>query len=274
MGIFSMGITIKYYDGSINTVDNSTKKSVDSALSKADKKLEGNFFKNLSIHVASDFSNLDTHNTLSTHLKEDEKEYSNTTGLTTDSPYSREIYIQESAFKFDKIANLFTSLSFSANEKIEHATMHEIGHQFDLFYGTEEDIKQKYKELIKKYNYTYKEINITEDEEKFIDFYKDHNGYSDSAEFKEAILFDLQNMQFEKFSSLYETYFIADFYERGIEDNINIDDVQAGDYSRGEVFAQLFAYAMGTDDGCKEKFLKNFQNSYKVVLNYIQKHSK
>lgn len=267
------GIPIKYYDGTVNKVDFETKSAVKSALNKAIKKIESDFFKRLSIHIASDYSNLDNHNSLSTHLKKEENTYSDSRGIT-DCSGNREIYIQESAFKFEKLFNLLTSFSFSAETEIEQATMHELGHQFDYFYGTDKELKEKYNELLEKYPDCYEnEVALTKEEENFLTIYKDNNGYSDSSIFKEAVYSDLQQLDIHSLN-LDEGYFVAEFYNNGLDFIPTKDDVQKGDYSRGELFAQAFSYAMGTDDGGKDKFIKRFPKTYNVVLNYISQHTK
>ena len=266
-------VPIKYYDGTVNKVDLETKNAVKNTLYKVISKIEPDFFKGLSIHIASDYSNLDNHNSLSTHLKKEENSYSSTRGIA-DSSGNREVYIQESAFKFAKLLNLLNSFSFTGKTEIEQATMHELGHQFDYFYGTDEELKKKYDELLAKYPDSYeKEVNLTKEEEEFFTMYQDNNGYSDSPSFKEAVYNDLQQLDVHSLN-LDEGYFVAEFYNKGLDLKPTKDDVQKGDYSRGEVFAQAFSYAMGTDDGGKEDFIKRFPQAYNVVLNYIAKHTK
>lgn len=262
-----------YHDGTINKVDDSTKKSVKKSLRTAMDKIEPSFFNNLTLHVASDFSNLDSHNTCSRFLKNNENDYSNTKGVANFNDFQREIYIQESAFKFDKLLNVFSSQPFRADKKIELATMHELGHQFDNYYGTDNKLKQEFYGLQKKYKNTYEEVSLTKEEEKLYDKYLDNNGYSDKNDFKTAVLNDLQKINPKKLD-LDDGYFIGEFFNKGFDIKPNKDDVQKADYTRGEVFAQLFAYAMGTDDGKKDKYLQLFPNTYKVVKNYIAKHSK
>ena len=262
-----------YHDGTINKVDDSTKKSVKKSLRTAMDKIEPSFFNNLTLHVASDFSNLDSHNTCSRFLKTNENDYSNTKGVANFNDFQREIYIQESAFKFDKLLNVFSSQPLRADKKIELATMHELGHQFDNYYGTDNKLKQEFYGLQKKYKNTYEEVSLTKEEEKLYDKYLDNNGYSDKNDFKTAVLNDLQKINPKKLD-LDDGYFIGEFFNKGFDIKPNKDDVQKADYTRGEVFAQLFAYAMGTDDGKKDKYLQLFPNTYKVVKNYIAKHSK
>ena len=82
-----------YHDGTINKVADSTKKSVKKSLRTAMDKIEPSFFNNLTLHVASDFSNLDSHNTCSRFLKNNENDYSNTKGVTNFNDFQREIYM-------------------------------------------------------------------------------------------------------------------------------------------------------------------------------------
>ena len=169
--------------------------------------------------------------------------------------------------------NVFSSQPFRADKKIELATMHELGHQFDSYYGTNNKLKQEIYALRKKYKNTYEEVSLTKEEEKLYDKYLDNNGYSDKNDFKTAVLNDLQKINPKKLD-LDDGYFVGEFFNKGFDIKPNKDDVQKADYTRGEVFAQLFAYAMGTDDGKKDKYLQLFPNTYKVVKNYIAKHSK
>lgn len=267
-------IKFKYYDGSINTVDEGTKKAVKSAVKQATEKIRPDFFKGLSFHVASDFSNLDEHNAFSSHLKEKEDSYSNARGIT-DYSAKREIYIQESAVWSNKLLNLFTKFSFSADDEIKHATMHELGHQFDSYYGTSSDYKKQYEEILSKYPNAYsdEEIQVTPQEGEFLKKYYDNNGYSDKSDFKEAVYKDLQKLDAESLN-LDEFYFVAEFYNRGLDIVPTREDIEKGDYSRSEMFAQLFSYIMGTDDGKKDEFIKRFPHTYKVVSKYISIHSK
>lgn len=262
-----------YHDGTINKVDDSTKKSVKKSLRTAMDKIEPSFFNNLTLHVASDFSNLDSHNTCSRFLKKNEGDFSHAKGIASFDDLQREIYIQESAFKFNKLLNVFSSQPFRADEKIECATMHELGHQFDGYYGTDNKLKQEIYALRKKYKYSFEEVNSTKEDDKLFNYYLNNNGYSDKNDFKTAVLNDLQKINPKKLD-LDDGYFVGEFFNRGLDIKPNKDDVQKADYTRGEVFAQLFAYAMGTDDGKKDKFLELFPNTYKVVKNYIEQHSK
>ena len=267
-------VNYKYYDGSINKVDDSTKKAVRSTVKQAMKKIQPEFFNGLSIHIASDFSNLDEHNALCKSLKENEKNYSETRGIT-DYSAKREVYIQESAFKFDKLLNIFTRLSFNADDEIKNTAMHELGHQFDSFYGTNSDYKKQYEAILSKYpnSYSGKEIPLTPREEDFLKKYWNNNGYSDKQDFQDAVYKDLHKLDI-KALNLDEFYFVAEFYAKGLDVVPTREDIKKADYSRGEMFAQMFSYVMGTDDGKKDEFIKRFPNTYKIVSKYISMHSK
>ena len=52
------------------------------------------------------------------------------------------------------------------------------------------------------------------------------------------------------------------------------ESIEKGEPSRCEMFAQTFAYAMGESDPYMEDWIKTFPNTYKLVLKYIDKHSK
>ena len=121
-------------------------------------------------------------------------------------------------------------------------------------------------------------IPITDEEKAFIEYYRDNNGYSDKKDFKQAILEDAKTLSskinfFEKnFSEL--AYYVCEFYEDGAWENANSDLVDKADMCRGEVFAQLFAYANGAEDSYKELFLELFPKTFEVVNKYIELHKK
>ena len=114
---------------------------------------------------------------------------------------------------------------------------------------------------------------MSNEEEQQLDTYLDNNGLSDSKMFKEAVLKDIQHVDIRKVN-LDIKYLIGRFFDRGLDIIPTMDDVQKGDYSRGEVFAQLFAHATGAQDSNKEKMLKMFPNTYKVVKNFISQYTK
>lgn len=265
----SFSVKIKYYDGSVNKVDKENKEAVKKSLKTAVEKLQPAIFKGLSIHVASDFSNLDEHNDLSSDLLKNESKYSNLNGITTTNPFDKEIYIQESSFFTKKVFNLFTKFSFKAKSEIEQSTMHEIGHQVNLF-GGEDFYKKGYSELIKKVK-DDNNYELSKEENCFFNEYWNHNEYSDKEEYKQALYEDLQTIKIKDYNEDFY-YYVSEFYDKN---NIPTkEDVEKSDYCRGEIFAQLFSYVMETDDGNKKKFIKLFPKTYKIVADCVNKLSK
>ena len=65
-----------------------------------------------------------------------------------------------------------------------------------------------------------------------------------------------------------------EYFVQGInfkkEIDSNIVDLHSG--ARSEVFASLFSYAIGEDDGDKNTLTKNFKNSFEVVKNYLKEY--
>lgn len=267
-------VKIYYHNGSINKVDDSTKESVKEALKNAAKKIKNKeLFDNLNIHVASDFSNLpDNASELSKYLKEKQSLFYATKGITIDDLERKEIFIQESAFLIDKISNIFSfSPRFNANKEIINVTMHELGHQYD-YLGGDKDLHSEHQKLINKYyGKDDSEISILPSEEKFMEIYNKNNGYSDKKEFKQALEKDLKSLELTYSVKSKFGYFLAEFYNRGLEISPNMKDIDSADASRKEMFAQAFSYAMDTDDGNKDYFIELFPNTYEVVKKYIDK---
>ena len=267
--------SIYYYDGTINIVDESTKFAVLKAYNKVKHKIQNDFMKGLVINVTSDFSNLPKNKSLmNNYLKKNESLFSSTRGITTDDMQNREIFIQESAFWTVKLGNLFSAkFSFSANDEIEQATMHEFGHSFDYFYGRDKKLQKEHQKLINKYGEKqFEDIEPLPEEEKIMTEYLKNNGYSDKKEFKAALLKDLKVLKLNSGITTKFGYFLCEFYNRGLDVIPNAEDIESAESSRSEVFAQLFSYAMGTDDGNKKEFIKILPNTYKIVQKYINEH--
>ena len=164
-------IKISIHDGTVNVVDESTKSAVYKAVKKINSTFSPEVFNNINIHITSDFSNLPkSSSALTDYLKENESSYSATRGITTDDYERKEIFIQESAFWTNKLLNIFSKFSFSANDEIEQATLHEFGHQFD-YLGGNEMLMQKHQELVNKYyNVQFEEFQLLPEEEKITSY--------------------------------------------------------------------------------------------------------
>lgn len=263
-------IKISIHDGTVNVVDESTKSAVYKAVKKINSTFSPEVFNNINIHITSDFSNLPkSSSALTDYLKENESSYSATRGITTDDYERKEIFIQESAFWTNKLLNIFSKFSFSANDEIEQATLHEFGHQFD-YLGGNEMLMQKHQELVNKYyNVQFEEFQLLPEEEKIMEEYFKNNGFSDKDDFKKALEKDLKKLKHTSSISFKFGYLYAEFYNKGLNIIPTIEDIENADYSRGEVFAQSFSYILGGDDGNKEEFIKTFPNTYKIVEKYV-----
>ena len=177
---------------------------------------------------------------------------------------------------------------------IKCVLFHELGHVFDNYFSTSNE------SLKTEVNYLWKEYISTEEgspEEKsyyqsFLDLYKEYikeDSLSDSDEFKNAWKEDVENSfkgknwldRFKKNRKLGYFNPTNDYHypgDRGkeieLEDGISNEEVDFADGSRREVFAQCFAYAIGTnrDDKEKEIFLSTYSKCYEVVKNYINEY--
>ena len=97
--------------------------------------------------------------------------------------------------------------------------------------------------------------------------YSDNSGLSDKPDFKQAFLKDLQNIAKIKKEGKGKLASNISYFIKGINFNKKIDEKAVSIYgaSRAEVYANLFSYAVGKDDGEKDVFTENFKNSYKIV---------
>lgn len=127
---------------------------------------------------------------------------------------------------------------------VEQATMHEIGHQFDDYFGNcNADLLAEIEKLPsgvefnKKQEDLYNKCLATKD-------------LSDSKEFKCAWKKDAENLGKNTFSNFLFKRSCIDYYifDVDITDWVTDKEVYKADYHRSEIFAQLFSYAMGQDD--------------------------
>ena len=270
--VLDNSLKITYHDGSINIVDESTKKAVGRAVEKVQNKYDSKLLQNVNIHVASDFSNLKGDEDVLSHLRSNHRDYFGVAGFIF-TGYQDNIFIQETAFVLDKTRNLFSSGSFSSNKEIEQATMHEIGHKFDEVFGNKDSsLIKKVEKIVKSFLITNR---LSEEDEKIIEDFEQQNGYSDRDDYMEALQKDLAKIDiFNGDAWSNYKYFIDDFFIASNGYTPTLEDIKKSYYCRGEIFAQLFSYLNGTDDGKKEDFLKLFPNTSKVVENYMNKHIK
>lgn len=259
-------IKIKYYEGFLNKVDNKTKRAVETSLQELQKKIEPLFFSNLNVHVATTFNQLDTFSYTSKNLKENAFSHLMTDGAM-DRVNQDDLFLQEMGIN----TNNFFIPKKCANA-VKQTMLHELAHRFDWFYGTDKETREKYNQIITKYQDSLDNPNLTSEEAEFMKTYYDQNGYSDKKDFKDALYEDLQLVDGKKVSAS-KAYYIAEFYNNsGWDGKPTAEDIQLADSSREETFAQLLSYALGGEDNIKEDFLKMFPKTSKVVQAYLEKH--
>ena len=220
------------------------------------------------------FKNLDSNDAFRCALKERENsKYTGGISFYSDSAVPRKICIQESAHKENMDGKEAQATL------IKSTLMHEIGHQFDEFYGHDSETP-----IAKKWN-SVQVRRVQEDslsvytspKEKDLEAkieYVRQNGLSDRKEFKEAYYKDLLNIYDVRESgngilTKKLSYFVPNFEK--IE-SITLEKIDLLDARRSETYAELFSLAVGEDNGDRETFLNNFSNSYNVVKRDLEKY--
>lgn len=257
-------------------VKESTKEAVQNSLENLKSKAKTiDFLDEVNIDVTKNFKNLDTKEAFRCALKE--RPNSESTGgisFYSDKNIARKICLQEDAHKQSRIHK---EAQASA---IKSTLMHEIGHQFDDFYGHnhESTIAKNWNEVqVKRAQEdslsVYSNPTDVKDFQVKLDYIR-QNGLSDKKEFKEAYYKDLQKIheiQTSGNGKLAEKLF---YFVPRVEslNEITLERVDGLDARRSETYAELFSYAVGEDNGDKEAFLSNFSNSYKIVKRDIEKY--
>ena len=166
-------------------------------------------------------------------------------------------------------------------EKIKDNCLHELGHQFDYYYSS----TKLDENLI---DITNKFINKQITEKKFNELTKHYfdSQLSDSQNFKNAWAKDVNNLQnFSNLDKRYEDlgYFKPDWFVNYDNDKTNdiywldgIDnkEIELVSKERGEIFAQIFAYLLETNNNTKEKELifSTYPNCVETVKEYINEY--
>lgn len=271
-------IKVEYFN-----VDESLKDSVIKPVINLKSKINNDedFLDGLEIDITKKFKNLDNENSFREFVK-GEREASSVKGISfySDGKLPSRIIIQENAHLDDKAKNYANGGRYSAIPALKQSMMHEVGHHFDNYYGHNHDAKfaQQWDSLLyakethpdtNPYDFDCsnikdKRINVA---------YTWNSGLSDKKAFQEALLKDMNALKNIKKENLPENieYYIGDF---DISGTISAKDIDYAEHQRSEVYANLFSYALGEDEGEKEKFINCFQNSYKIVKNDISKYLK
>ena len=237
------------------------------------------FLEDVDVVIVDKFKNLDMNNAF--YVQISNMYNSNLTrGISyySDSALKKQIVIQENAH----VKGGLLSKKHVDNNSLKHSLMHEVGHQFDSYFGHNHEA-----EFVTKWNKVVAEMAANPEKNPYAKpkelgdvlasaIYHKDNGLSDKKPFKDAMLIDLQNIakiKKEEPSKLPSNlrYFINKI---NLSQEITKDVVDMADFSRSEVYANLFSYANNQDDGQREKFIKAFNNSYKVVQQDIEKYLK
>ena len=175
---------------------------------------------------------------------------------------------------------------YTEYSRIKETTLHELGHIFDFYFANPNpEIKEKLQTIL-----SSKDISDKTGDKEFYELlklYVSQNGLSDSEEYKEAWRSDVErefkgkltgynNIKVNNLAYFSPKLKNENMYKKDIilEDGINDKELQQADKAREEVFAQLFAYALGANADSYEKYLitKTYGNSYKVVKQYITEY--
>ena len=274
----SKDFIVEYYN-----VKRGTREHLASCVENFKSKLDADnkFLDGITLIITEDFSKLEEDYSIKSFLKTN-KNLKNAGGISfySDKNIPSVIVIQEYPHTLnDDIVNLSQVSEKSINPYLRHSLMHEVGHQFDEYFGHNHDDKfaKDFDSLmyIKEQNptenpYVYAYKNAKEKD--IITKYSKNNGLSDSDEFKKALLQDLSRVaELKRTAPGYLPENIG-YYTKDIDfsNNITAESVENADMSRGEIYASLFSYALGENDGEKMFFCDAFSNSYNVVIEDIK----
>lgn len=256
-----------YYDGievEFSNVGKITKDSVMKPVYDMKQKLssENDFLDGTKFDIADDFSKIDHNDDLfKKYLRENKSKFNKGTSFYSDKNLRNRVALQE----------ISHSKSYP---EMRQTLMHEVGHQFDNYFGHNHnsDFAQKWDSLVFSKDMPYDFATITKYDQSLDIEYNYNNSLSDKLEFQNALLNDLKHIKrIKRRHDIMPNnldYFIGRFDLYG---EITPEDVDGENAARAEIYAQLFSYATGQDDGEKEQFLNCFPNCYEVVQNDIEK---
>lgn len=225
------------------------------------------FFNNLTFHICNSYKDIEKNSPLTKYVNEHYNDFTYTGGMTTPAlgnNNKKEIIIKTSS------PGIF-NITFNKNcSDVTQATVHEIGHQFDDYFGyCDPELLKKVKKLP-----LNTDIKPTKAQEELYDKYFKNKDLSDSKIFKEAWKKDAENLGKDTWSNFFFKKRHIDYYiwDINITDGVTDKEIEDAEYHRAEIFAQLFSYALGEDDGQKKDIIKKFENCYKIVKRYIKEY--
>ncbi|MBO7673155.1 hypothetical protein J6S88_07095 [bacterium] len=248
---------------------------------RSELKEDNDFLRDVKLVITNKNSDLEDDLSFKTFLK-NSNTYRDVKGLSyySDKKIQKVIAIQINPHtKADNMYLLAQTGGNSIAPLLNYSLMHEIGHQFDEYFGHDhsaefaldfDSIMYIREENPQDNPYEYR--LGTETEENIIAEYSKNNGLSDKKEFKDAILKDFKNIAGMRKTAPGFLPSNIGYYTAGIDfsKSITAQDVDLADNARSEVYASLFAYANGENDGEKTFFIQAFPNSYEVVKSDIK----
>lgn len=271
-------IKVEYFDVKQDTKDSIMKPVVELKSKLND---ENDFLDGVTIDVTRKFKNLDTDNSFREYVKNRPSAATKGLSFYSDSKLPRRIVIQEGVHSLDKFNNYAKTGEYTAVPALRQSLMHEVGHQFDNYFGHDHDADyaQKWDSIM----YTkekdpsanpYKFLTETKEDQEIDERYNWNCGLSDKKEFHEAILKDIKNIQNQQKSNKKELPANIKYYLQKLDlsKEITAKDIDLSDITRSEVYANLFSYVMKQDEGDRAKFVKSFSNSYEIVRKDINQY--
>ena len=262
----SNNLYVEYYD-----VNRAAKDSVMQPVYNLKAKLneKNDFLKDTKFCIANSFDKLNGNDDFIAYLK-NYKNYYDIKGVSfySDSKLSKRVAVQDAAHNYQ-----CTDIN-QKYSRMRQSVMHEVGHLFDNYFGHDHlsDYALRWDSLMYSKDIPYNFATVSKEDAELDYKYNYNNSLSDKKEFQSALLKDLSQIgrmyrRYEKMPSDLSYYIDGfDFYGR-----INEKDVYDNNSSRAEIYAQLFSYAIGENDGEKDLFIKCFKNSYEIVKNDIGK---
>lgn len=274
----------KLGDLSVNyfNVEKETRDSILTPLVTLKSKLtpENNFLNNLEIDITKSYEDLDDGNSFRKFLKsEGDVELDKGCSFYSDKNLKKRIVIQEGAHgASDKALYASVTGEYTALPSMRQSLMHEVGHQFDQFFGHDHNapFAKKWDSIIaqkeKNPNMSAYDLEVLpKDKDARVEYFW-NSAMSDKPKFQEAILKDFEHIARLKNENSSHLACNIEYYTDGVDfsKKITPEVVDLAESARTEVYANLFSYAMGQNDGDKTDFLDNFKHSYEVVKKDIK----
>ena len=260
-------IYFKYYEGTSKKSRDAVKNTVSDFLKKVGSR--GFFLNGTTFSVSDEYKDITVTSPLSKYLKEHGNEHFFTHGCTIVPEINenkKEVFIKTEEYAFPE--RIWRS-SLKSNI-IELGVLHEIGHMFDDYFGVK---NARVAANIKKMKFS---DNLNPREKELLDVYNKRKDLSDNPDFKAAWKKDVEALG--KDTKKYEKFklgWIVSCYTPtriNITDGVTDAEIEEADSDRSEIFAQLFGYAFGKDDGHKKEIVETYPNTFKVVKDYIKKY--